>query len=54
MWPGTVHEFDRALVADRAVGSFFVVVSTPSVVFSVGIFEGQDLGSIDIQGFTLA
>lgn len=33
MWPGAVHEFNRALVADRGVRSFFVVVSTPSLAF---------------------
>ena len=49
MWPGAVHELDRALVADRAVGSFFVVVSTPSLAFSPGVVEGQEPG--DVQAF---
>lgn len=46
MWPGAVHELDRALVADRAVGSFFVVVSTPTLAFSPGVVEGQEPGGV--------
>lgn len=46
MWPGTVHELDRALIADRAVGSFLVVVSTPSIAFSAGVVEGQEPGGV--------
>ena len=46
MWPGAVHELDRAPVAERAVGSFFVVVSMPSVAFSAGVVEGQEPGGV--------
>ena len=34
MRPLAVRERDRALVADRAVGSFFVVASMPSLALS--------------------
>jgi hypothetical protein len=33
IWPGAVHELDRALVADRAVGTLLVIVPTPSLAF---------------------
>ena len=42
MWPGAVHELDRALIADRAVGSFLVVVSTPSLAFLHGVVEAHE------------
>ena len=54
MWPGAVHELDRALVADRAMGSFFVVVSTPSLAFSPGVVEQQEPGRVQAFGPDLA
>jgi len=54
MWPGAVHELDRALVADRAVGSFFVVVSTPSLAFSAGVVEGEEPSRVQAFGPDLA
>jgi hypothetical protein len=54
MWPGAVHELNRTLVADRAVGSFFVVVSTPSLAFSAGVVEGEEPGRVQAVGPDLA
>lgn len=54
MWPGAVHELDRALVADRSVGPFFVVVSRLNLAFSPGVVEGQELGRIQAFGPNLA
>ena len=49
-----VHELNRALVADRAVSSLFVAVSTPSLAFSTGVVEGQELGRVQAFGPDLA
>lgn len=54
MWPSAVHELDRALVADRVVGSFFVVVSTPSLAFSAGVIEGEEPDRVQAFGPDLA
>jgi hypothetical protein len=53
MWPGAVHELNRALAADSAVGSFFVVVSTPSLAFSAGVVEGEEPGRVRHSARTL-
>jgi len=54
IWSGAVHELNRALVADRAVGSFFDVVSTPSLAFSAGVVEGEEPGRVQAFGPDLA
>ena len=46
MCPGAIHELDRALVADRAVGTMFVVVPTPSLAFRSGVVEGHEPGGV--------
>lgn len=50
LWPRAVHKCDRALVADRAVGSFFVVASTSSLELSAGAFEGEEAGCVQVFG----
>ena len=44
------HKHNWALVADRSVGSFFVVASVPTLAFSAGVVEGEETDRVQAFG----